>query len=64
MVLGWPIGATLGGADFKRFRVRSVLRLGGVLVPAGAVVLLFLSRESSPMVAGLGSLVVGLGMGL
>jgi len=64
MVLGWPIGATAGVRGFRRFGVRSVLRLGGLLVPAGAVIFVFLNRESSPIVAGLGSLVVGLGMGL
>jgi MFS family permease len=64
MVLGWPVGATVGVRGFKRFGVRAVLRLGGLLVPAGAVVFLFLGNASSPVVAGLGSLVVGLGMGL
>ena len=60
MVLGWPIGATVGVRGFRRFGVRSVLRVGGVLIPLGAIVFLFLNRESSPIVAGLGSLVVGL----
>ena len=64
MVLGWPAGATIGVRGFRRFGVRAVLRAGGVLVPAGAFVFVFLSRESSPVAAGLGSLVVGLGMGL
>ena len=64
MVLGWPIGATVGVRGFRRFGVRGVLRLGGVLIPAGAFIYLFLHGDSSPIVAGLGSLVVGLGMGL
>ncbi len=64
MVLGWPVGATLSVRFFKRFGVRSVLRVGGLLVPVGALVFLALSAESSPIVAGLGSLVIGLGMGL
>ena len=64
MVLGWPIGATIGVRGFRRFGVRAVLRLGGALVPVGAVAFLFLTRETSPIVAGLGSLIVGLGMGL
>jgi hypothetical protein len=34
------------------------------LVAAGSLVFVFLHQESSPIVAGLGSLVVGLGMGL
>jgi MFS family permease len=65
MVLGWPIGATVGvRAGLKRFGVRAVLRVGGVLIPLGSLVFLVLNRGSSPIVAGLGSLVVGLGMGL
>jgi MFS family permease len=64
MVLGWPIGATVGVRGFQRFGVRSVLRVGGVLIPLGSLVFLVLNGESSPIVAGLGSLVIGLGMGL
>ena len=64
MVLGWPIGATVGVRGFRRFGVRSVLRVGGALIPLGSLVFLVLNGESSPIVAGLGSLVVGLGMGL
>ncbi len=64
MVLGWPIGATVGVRGFRRFGVRSVLRVGGLLIPLGSLVFLVLDGESSPIVAGLGSLVIGLGMGL
>jgi MFS family permease len=64
MVLGWPIGATVGVRGFRRFGVRSVLRVGGMLIPLGSLVFLVLNGESSPIVAGLGSLVIGLGMGL
>jgi MFS family permease len=44
--------------------VRSVLRVGGALIPLGALVFLALNQYSSPVVAGIGSLIVGLGMGL
>jgi len=64
MVLGWPIGATIGVRGFRRFGVRAVLRTGGALVPVGASVFVVLGADSSPVAAGLGSLVVGLGMGL
>ena len=64
MVLGWPVGAMVGVRGFRRFGVRTVLRTGGLLVPAGAFVFVVLTAESSPIAAGLGSLVVGLGMGL
>jgi MFS family permease len=64
MVLGWPVGATIGVRGFRRFGVRAVLRAGGALVPVGASVFLVLSVDSPPVAAGLGSLIVGLGMGL
>ncbi len=64
MVLGWPIGATVGVRGLRRFGVRAMLRVGGVLIPLGSLVFLVLNGESSPIVAGLGSLVVGVGMGL
>ncbi len=65
MVLGWPVGATVGvRIGFKRFGVRGVLRAGGVLLPLGSLAFLVLHQGSSPITAGLGSLVVGLGMGL
>jgi len=65
MVLGWPVGATVGvRSGLKRFGVRAVLRAGGLLIAAGSLIFLTLNGDSSPIVAGLGSLVVGLGMGL
>ena len=65
MVLGWPVGATVGvRVGLKRFGVRTVLRVGGVLVRPARSSSSSSTAESSPIVAGLGSLVVGLGMGL
>ena len=65
MVLGWPAGATFGvRVGLRRFGLRAVLRAGGVLIAAGALVFVALARDTSPIVAGLGSVVVGLGLGL
>src|SRR4029077_13468698 len=65
MVLGWPIGATVGvRVGIRRFGVRAMLRVGGVLIPLGSIVFLVLNGGSSPIVAGVGSLVIGVGMGL
>jgi MFS family permease len=65
MVLGWPVAATLGvRVGLKRFGVRPVMRAGGVMIAAGALVFVALNADMSPLVAGLGSLVVGFGMGL
>ena len=64
MVMGWPIGATLSPRLWKRFGVRNVLRIGAALVPIGALAFVFLRAGTPPVVAGIGSAVVGLGMGL
>ncbi|MBC7801432.1 MAG: MFS transporter [Gemmatimonadaceae bacterium] len=63
MVLGWPIGATVAARSFTRFGLRPTLLLGGALLPLGATAFLFLAPGVSPWVAGLGSVVMGLGMG-
>jgi EmrB/QacA subfamily drug resistance transporter len=64
MVVGWPVGATLAARGFARFGLRLILILGSALIPAGAIVFVTLGPGSSPVVAGAGSLVMGLGMGL
>ena len=63
MVLGWPIGATLAARNFARFGLRPTLVFGAVLLPIGAVAFVALAPGVSPWVAGLGSLVMGFGMG-
>ena len=63
MVLGWPIGATLAAKNFTRFGLRATLLFGAVLLPVGALAFLFMGPGVSPAVAGLGSTVMGLGMG-
>jgi EmrB/QacA subfamily drug resistance transporter len=62
-VLGRPIGATLAARNFARFGLRLTLVLGGVLLPFGAVAFIALAPGMSPWIAGIGSLVMGLGMG-
>jgi MFS family permease len=64
MVLGWPIGATVSPRLWRRFGVRPVLRAGAALVPIGALVFVLLRAETPPYVAGVGSAIVGFGMGL
>ena len=64
MVLGWPIGATLSPRLWGRFGLRTILRAGAALIPLGALVFVFLKPETPPFVAGVGSAIVGFGMGL
>ena len=63
MVLGWPIGSTIAARAFGRFGLRSTLVFGGFLLPVGAAPFLLLGAGSSPLLAGAGSVVMGLGMG-
>jgi len=63
MVLGWPIAATLGARNFARFGLRPILIAGAGLLPLGAIAFVVLAPSMSPLVAGLGSLVMGFGMG-
>ncbi len=65
MSFGWPVGAMVAARDlFQRFGLRGTLLLGGALQPIGAAAMLFLSPGGSPWLAGAGSLVMGVGMGL
>jgi EmrB/QacA subfamily drug resistance transporter len=65
MTLGWPLGAILAArVFFLRLGLRGTMVLGGMLPPLGAGMMLFLTTETSPFVAGAGSLIMGLGMGL
>jgi hypothetical protein len=63
MVLGWPISSTYGARNFHRFGLRKVLIAGGALIALGGVPFVLLTPAVSPYVAGLGSLVMGFGLG-
>jgi MFS family permease len=64
MVLGWPMGATLAARVFTRFGIRPVMLAGSLLVPIGTLVFVALQPDTPPAFAGIGSWVVGFGMGL
>jgi EmrB/QacA subfamily drug resistance transporter len=63
MVLGWPVGATLAARYFACYGLRATLIFGASLLPFGAMAFVILGPGSSPIVAGFGSVVMGLGMG-
>ncbi len=63
MMVGWPVGATLAARSFHRFALRQILVGGSLILPVGAILFVLLSPESSPVIAGIGSLVMGFGMG-
>jgi MFS family permease len=64
MAMGWPLGATLSPRLWGRFGLRNVLRTGSTLIPFGALAFVFLKADTPPIVAGIGSAIVGFGMGL
>jgi EmrB/QacA subfamily drug resistance transporter len=63
MMVGWPAGATVAAKTFHRLGLRRILIGGSAFIPVGAVLLLTLSPGSSPLIAALGSLIMGFGMG-
>ncbi len=63
MVLGWPIGSTIAARNFGRFGLRPTLLIGAALLPIGALAFLALDPGSSPVLAGVGSIIIGFGMG-
>ncbi|MEJ8856098.1 MFS transporter [Variovorax robiniae] len=64
VTLGWPIGATLASRTFLRFGLWRLMIVGGTLLPLGTAVFALLGPGHPPMVAGVGSFLLGLGMGL
>jgi len=64
VLVGWPVGSMLAARLFHRAGLRSILIVGSTLMPAGAAAFVLLNPQSSPVTAALGSLVMGLGMGL
>jgi MFS family permease len=64
VMVGWPCGATLAARGFPRFGLRRIMLAGGSILPIGASVFVSLTPESSPVVAGIGSVLMGFGMGL
>jgi len=64
MMVGWPAGATWSAKSFQRFGLRPLLILGSGIVPLGAVFFTLMTPDSSALLAGVGSLIMGLGMGI
>jgi len=64
LVLGWPLAVTLSGRLFRAFGIRNTLRGGSVAFPLGGALLVMLTPQSHPVLAGLASFVMGVGMGL
>jgi EmrB/QacA subfamily drug resistance transporter len=63
MSLGWPIASTIGGRLMGTTSFRMTAVLGALSLIAGSAVLCLLTPERSAVVAGVGSFLVGVGMG-
>ncbi|MDT7951211.1 MAG: MDR family MFS transporter [Acetobacteraceae bacterium] len=64
MSFGWPVGAFVATRRlFPAIGLRGTMLAGAVLLPVGSGAMLFLAPGFSPLIAGAGSLVMGLGMG-
>ncbi|MFC7061376.1 MDR family MFS transporter [Halobacillus seohaensis] len=64
MSIGWPIAATVAGRLLLKTGSRFTSILGGCALIIGAIVFSLLSPEKGPLFAAMGSLLIGIGMGL
>jgi EmrB/QacA subfamily drug resistance transporter len=64
MMVTWPLASATSGTILRYLSMRTVLRLGGFLIPFGAAFLLFLKPGMNLIVAGIGPALMGYGMGL
>lgn len=63
MTLGWPISAYMAGHRIVRVGVRRLVRAGGVCILAGTLLIAALAARGA-VPAGLGSFLIGVGLGL
>jgi EmrB/QacA subfamily drug resistance transporter len=64
MSVGWPVASTLSGRFLRTFDARGTVRIGGALMFVGTLLLATMPRTAGPAWIGLGSFVIGFGMGL
>ena len=63
MTLGWPLSALAAGRRIVQLGVQRLVRAGGVAVLAGTLLIAVLAPQG-PLPAGIGSFLVGVGLGL
>jgi EmrB/QacA subfamily drug resistance transporter len=64
MSVGWPLASTLSGRFLRALDARGTVRIGGGIVFAGALALAMMPPGAGPVAAGIGSFILGFGMGL
>ncbi len=64
MSIGWPIASTIAGNLVVKIGFRTTSVLGGLSLMAGSTVYIMMTPELGPIFAGIGSFLIGVGMGL
>ncbi len=64
LIVGWPLSTFLARRFYKSVGIRNTLQGGSLMLPAGALILLFLNPATHPAVAATGAFLMGFGMGL
>lgn len=64
MSIGWPIASTLAGRLVIKVGFRSVALAGGIALIVGSIFFVTLDPSKGPIWAGIGSFMIGVGMGL
>jgi EmrB/QacA subfamily drug resistance transporter len=64
MLFAWPFASAMSSRIVKHLSMRKTLRVGGILIPIGALFLLFITPDTPPLAMGIGPFIMGFGMGL
>jgi MFS family permease len=64
MMLAWPLASAVSGRILKHLSMRTTLRGGALMIPAGSLFLLLLRPDASPALSAVGPAIMGFGMGL
>lgn len=64
MSIGWPIASTLAGRLIITLGFRTVALGGGIALVIGSIFFMTLEPSKGPLWAGIGSFIIGVGMGL
>jgi hypothetical protein len=64
MMVTWPLASAVSGTILRYLSMRATLRLGGILIPIGATLLILVRPGTTLLAAGIGPALMGFGMGL
>ncbi len=64
MSVGWPIASSLTGYIFLKIGFRNTAIIGGCFLLIGSLFFILMDPSKGPVLAGIGSFIVGIGMGM